>query len=640
MLLVIQAAPLSFLVVPMRPLLPKEFLRKFPKRSVIAGVQRQCATIAKQPGVIAMAVSLGLHGSLALSLPRLLPSAAQDDTAAAIETDVVSLSPTDLAAFSAMATAPPQRLSNRRYTDLNGQTLPNLSALRSPDKKPSSSGMSSFGWGSASSYYDWSDRGSSSSSGSSDTKTDSSSSSSYETYDATREDEFYEYWQRSQDLLDRFDQGGGSGGRGNGAGNGTGNNNTGEGETDGDGDTGDKKAIAGNGGNTGGGSGGNTGETGAGGGGTGEGFNSGAPYTTGMAARQSYAVWAIAMQDENRLSDADLTPIFIPVSIPVPVTAGSSRLIGEQGVVGLLVKPDGTPASADLLSSFSSNEMAKNLVREFVLAGFEGCNVGIPSDTWTACGLDITFVAATGGDRNTDPTGDNASNGGNSTGNTGTTDGNAGNSGTSGNSGNSSNAGNSGGTNSNTTTPTPGVELPTLIAEFEPDTPIAIALTEATPAYDTWRQQLTSRLGRTAAGLVFRAVPSTLPYPAELDPAFDRTQPTTAIVSLALSPDLSVIPETATVLRSSGNDQLDAIALRFAETTPRDWYATNLDLSGEQGAIVLFPLSFEESADDAKSPGTTSPDDLETDNTDNPDSETSEATPNGTSSEGETAPSP
>jgi len=590
----------------MRPLLPKEFLRKFPQRSVFVGIQRRCTAIAKRPGVIATTISLGIHAGLALSIPRLLPSAAQDDTAVAIETDVVTLSPTDLAAFSAMATAPPQRSSNRRYTDLNGQTLPNLSALRDRDKKPASPGASSFGWGSASSYYDWTDRGDR---GSSDTKTDSSSSSSsYETYDATKEDEFYEYWQRSQDLLDRFDRGGESMSGGNGGGRGS--NDAG-----GEAGDGDKKAIAGNSGNA-----GNTGGTGDDngepGGGTGDGFNSGAPYATGMAARQRYAEWAHDIQDENGLSDDNLTEIFLSVSIPVPVTAGASSLVGQQGAVGLLVKPDGTPASANVLSSFSSNELAKNLVREFVLSGFEGCNVGTPSDNWTVCGLDITFVAATGGDRTTDSTaGGNTATGGSSTGNTG-------------------NSGNSGETNSNATTPTPEAEWSALIAELDSETPIAIALNEATPAYVAWRQQLTANLGNAAAGLVFRAVPSTLPYPPELDPAFDRNQPTTAIVSLALSPDLSVIPNSTTVLRSSGNDPLDAIALSFAETTPRDWYATQLELNGDRGAIVVFTLSFVESNDTTTTPVDTESESPEPDADAENGSENPEVTPNQTTDEG------
>jgi hypothetical protein len=599
----------------MRPLLPKDFLRKFPKRSVLAGVQQQFAALAKRPGFVATVVSIGIHGGLALSIPRLLPSSAQDDTAIAIETDVVNLSPTDLAAFSSMATAPAPRSSNPKYTDLNGQTLPNLSALRDRDKPsglPNSaetldsldSATSSFGWGSASSYYDRSDRGASSTDRSFD-----SGSSSTSTYDATREDEFYQYWQRSQDLLDRFDQGSEtmSGGRPD-----TGNAGSG-------GDRDDQKAIAGTNG-AGGATGGTTAGTGSDRGTTtGDGFNSGASYTTGMAARQSYAEWAIAVQDENGLSDAELTPIFIPVSIPVPVTASSSGLIGEQGTAGLLIKPDGTPTSATMLSSFSSNELAKNLLRQFVLSGFSGCNVGIPGETWTACGLDITFVAANGSSTGTTTAsaggaGSVANSG--DTGNSATSSdaGTAGDTGDAGDAGNAGNTANASGADPSDKTPntsTTPSELTALLAEFEPDTPIAIAINEAAPAYREWRDQSIANLGDAADRLVFRAVPSALPYPPDLDPAFDRSLPTTAIVSLALNPNLTVIPETATVLRPSGNDQLDAIALSFAENTPRDWYATNLELNGDRGAIVLFTLSFvEPEGDPTATPIETNPDAL------------------------------
>ncbi len=592
----------------MRPLLPKEFLRKFPKRSVLAGVQRKCAVLAKRPAFVATVVSIGIHGGLALSIPRLLPSSAQEDTAVAIETDVVTLSPTDLAAFSSIATAPAPRSSNQRYTDLNGQTLPNLSALRDRDKTSGSldSGTSSFGWGSASSYYDWSDRGTSGSDRGSDrgmSGSDSGSDSDGSSTDATREDEFYEYWQRSQELLDRFDQGGqtmNGGRRGDGG-------DAGDAGSGGNSD--DRKAIAGNNTNGGEGNGGNTAGTGGEpGGNTGAGSDSGAPYTIGMAARQRYADWAIAVQDENSLSDAELTPIFIPVSIPVPVTASSSGLIGERGTAGLLVKPDGTPASADILSSFSSLELAKSLVREFVISGFSGCNVGILSDTWTACGLDITFIAANGSTGATTANGGNAGNSGNA--------GNAGNSGNAGNAGNSGNPGNtanasgddtSGNTANATATPP---ELLAVIEDLEPDAPIAIAINETAPAYREWRDQLASSLGNAAEGLAFRSVTNALPYPPDLDPEFDRSLPTTAIVSLALNPDLTVVSDTATVLRSSGSDQLDAIALGFAENTPRDWYATNLELDGEQesrGTIVLFTLSFVEAEDDTNTPLETNP---------------------------------
>jgi hypothetical protein len=577
----------------MRPLLPKEFLRKFPQRSVLAGAQRKFAELAKRPAFVATVISIGIHGGLALSIPRLLPSSAQEDTAVAIETDVVTLSPTDLAAFSSMATAPAPRSSNSRYTDLNGQTLPNLSASRERDKTANSltSGSSSFGW-------DFSNRGSSGSSGSSGSRGSSGSSgsrgsSSYDddsfTYDATREDEFYEYWQRSQNLLDRFDQGGNNGGGG----------------SDGDGDGEDQKAIAGNNSAGGGAEGGGTNNTDIGlNANAGGGFNSGEPYTTGMAARQSYAVWAIAMQDAKGLSEEELTPIFLPVSIPVPRTAGASRLVGEQGIVGLLVKPDGTPDSADLLSSFSSNELAKSLVREFVLAGFEGCNVGTPRDTWTACGLDITFVAADGSSGTATASGGNAGSSGNA----------AGNPGGSGNPSGSGNSANASGADTSGQTPNPSATPPELVAVlegFEPDTPIAIAINETVPAYRAWRNQIATSVGNIADGLVFRAVPSALPYPADLDPEFDRSLPTTAIVSLVINPDFVVIPETATVLRSSGNDQLDAIALGFAENTPRDWYANNLELNGDRGAIVLFTLSFMEAEDDTTTPVETNPESLE-----------------------------
>ncbi|NJN62165.1 MAG: hypothetical protein HC795_12090 [Coleofasciculaceae cyanobacterium RL_1_1] len=318
-----------------------------------------------------------------------------------------------------------------------------------------------------------------------------------------------------------------------------------------------------------------------------------------MAARQSYAVWAIAMQDAKGLSEEELTPIFLPVSIPVPRTAGASRLVGEQGIVGLLVKPDGTPDSADLLSSFSSNELAKSLVREFVLAGFEGCNVGTPRDTWTACGLDITFVAADGSSGTVTASGDNA--------------GSSGNPGGSGNPSGSGNSANASGADTSGQTPSPSATPPELVAVlegFEPDTPIAIAINETVPAYRAWRNQVATSVGNIADGLVFRAVPSALPYPADLDPEFDRSQPTTAIVSLVLTPDLTVIPDTATLLRSSGSDQIDAIALGFAENTPRDWYASNLELDGDRGAIVLFTLSFVEAEDDTTAPAETNPESL------------------------------
>lgn len=600
----------------MRPLLPKDFLRKFPKRSVLAGVQRQGMTLAKQPAFVATLVSLGIHGGLALSIPRLLPSSAQDDIAVAIETDVVPLSPTDLAAFSAAATAPAPRTSNPKYTDLNGQTLPNLSALRDRNKTSNSlsSSSSSFGWGTASSGYDWNDRGAS------DADQDSTS-----TYDATREDEYYEYWKRSQDVLDRFEEDGGAtnGGRGNASGD---RDGAGDGGTGATGDNADKKAIAGNntgnnaGNNAGNGTtGGNTAGTGVDlGAATGSGFNSGASYTAGISARQSYAEWAIAVQDENGLSDEELTPVFIPVSIPVPVTAGSS-LIGEQGVAGLLVKPDGTPASANILSPFSSNELAKNLVREFVLSGFSGCNLGTPRETWTACGLDITFVAPNGNRGTTTAnagntgTGDtNAGNangaGGSSSNANGNTNGNTNGGRNPGDAGNSGNAGNSAGNPTGQPSPSPNPsttpsELTALLEGIEPDAPIAIAINEAIPTYREWRTQTITNLGEAAQGLVFRAVPSELPYPADLDPAFDRSLATTAIVSLAINPDLTVVPETATVLRSSGNERLDAIALGFAEATPRDWYANNLELDGSQGAIVLFTLSFVTPEGGSSSPG-------------------------------------
>ncbi|TAF56826.1 MAG: hypothetical protein EAZ61_02605, partial [Oscillatoriales cyanobacterium] len=357
--------------------------------------------------------------------------------------------------------------------------------------------------------------------------------------------------------------------------------------------------------------------------------------------RQSYANWAIAVQDENGLSDEELTPVFIPVSIPVPVTAGSSNLVGEQGVAGLLIKPDGTPASATILSAFSSNELAKNLVREFVLAGFAGCNLGVPSETWTACGLDITFVAPNGNRGTTTANAGNTSANGATAGNpngTGNPDrnnasgnpaggrdsANAGNAGNAGNASADNPAGQSGAAANTSTTPS---ELTALLEGIEPNEPIAIAITEAIPTYRDWRTQAISNLGEDAQGLVFRAVPSELPYPDDLNPAFDRSLATTAIVSLALKPDLTVVPETASVLRSSGNDQLDAIALGFAEATPRDWYANNLELDGTQGAIVLFTLSFVTPEGDSAAP----PDpNTDTSNPDNPEP-TSEVNPDGAS---------
>ncbi len=550
----------------MRPLLPKHFLRRFPKRSVLTGTQRAVKAIAKQPTLIATAISLGLHAGLAASIPQLLPDASAEAETEAIETDVIALSPEDLAAFSDRATAPAQpSRSSRDFTDLNGRSLPNLSREDDDEPKARTSGASSFGWGSASSYYDWDSR---------DTDDDT------QYYDATREDDFYRYWEQIEAVRDRLDSSDATVGQGVEGGEG--------GEEGGEGEGGGDKGL-------------DDGPSGGGGEGDGgdAGFNSGEGYRAGIDSRLRYAEWALAVRESKGLPEEAIEPTFIPIEIPVPNDDGFQNLIGQQGVAGLLVAPTGRIDSLFPITEFSANELARLLLRDFVLSGFDGCNLGVSRDTWTACGLDITFVGGgarppEGGQPDIDPDGEQSGSEPDDVPNpspSGAPDPN----------GDAPDPG----SNPSPNSPPEAVPHPllALARNFEPETPVAVALTEAAPSYDIWRAEVADRLGAARSeNLDFRVAPSVLAYPDDLEPDFDRTAATTAIVALAIDPAANPIPGTLRLLRSTGRDRLDGLAIQYAETTPQSWYVERFELAGDRDTIVTFAVSFEEPANDPDVP--------------------------------------